>query len=166
MNTAYLCRLLDYNYWAHRRVWDCVMALSEEQFTQSTDYSIGSVQAQVVHTMGAEWLMLSRAKGTPIQRIPPKENYPNREVIRAHWDKLEAEWRDFLASLSDADLMREVEYTSFVGNTVRRTPILDLFMQAINHSTDHRAQTLALIHRLGGKTVEQDWIFYAWEHPL
>jgi uncharacterized damage-inducible protein DinB len=120
----------------------------------------------VVHTLGAEWLMLSRAKGAPIQRIPPKENYPTREAVRARWDELEAEWREFLASLSDDDLMREVEYTSFTGNKLRRSPILDLIMQAINHSTDHRAQTLALIHQVGGKTVEQDWIFYAWQHPL
>jgi hypothetical protein len=37
MNTAYLCRLLDYNYWAHHRVWNCVMPLTEEQFTQPSE---------------------------------------------------------------------------------------------------------------------------------
>ncbi len=36
-------------------------------------------------------------------------------------------------------------------------------MQVINHGTDHWAQTLALIHQVGGQTLEQDFIFYAWE---
>ena len=166
MNIVYLRRLFDYNYWAHRRVWECVLALTEEQFTRATDFSVGSVHAQVVHTMGAEWLMLSRAQGAPITRIPRKEQYPTREAIRARWDELEREWRGFIDSLSDDDLFHCVEYTSVVANKVRSTPIIDLMMQALNHSTDHRAQTLALIHQLGGKTVEQDWIFYAWEHPL
>ena len=164
MNAAYLRRLLDYNYWAHRRVWECALALIDEQFDRPTDFSVGSVHAQLVHTMGAEWLMLSRAKGVPIPRIPPVEQYPTRESIRARWDELEAEWRAFLDSLSDDDLSRTVVYTSFAGNKQRTSLIFDLVMQAINHSTDHRAQTLALIHQLGGKTVEQDWIFYSWEN--
>lgn len=165
MDAAYLRRLIDYNYWAHKRVWECVLALTEEEFTRDSDYSVGSVHAQVVHTMGAEWLMISRAKGNPIPRIPPAEQYPTREAVRVRWDELEAEWRAYIDGLSDADLNGTVEYTSVAGNKLRTNHRIDLIMQAINHSTDHRAQTLALIHQLGGKTIEQDWIFYSWEHP-
>jgi uncharacterized damage-inducible protein DinB len=44
--------------------------------------------------------------------------------------------------------------------------MLDSLMQILNHSTDHRAQILSLIHQLGGATIAQDLIFYSWEHPL
>jgi hypothetical protein len=40
-----------------------------------------------------------------------------------------------------------------------------------NYSTDHRAQTLAALHRVGGPTTPQDYLFYhfdragvAWEN--
>lgn len=163
MDAATFRRLYDYNCWAKRRVWECVLALSDEQFQRPTDFSVGSVHAQVVHTMGAEWLMLSRAQGSPLPRIPPADQYPTRDAVWVRWTALEAEWRAFLDGLSDDDLNRPVTYTSVVGNRERVSTIAELILQAINHSTDHRAQTMALIHQLGGKTVEQDWIFYTWE---
>jgi uncharacterized damage-inducible protein DinB len=165
MNAAYFRRLFDYNYWAHRRVWKCVMALTDEQFTRPSDYSIGSVHAQVVHTMGAEWLWLTRARGNPVPRIPPPEDYPTREAIRVRWDEIEREWRAYVEALTDVDLTRNIEYVSVSGNMRRVSFLPDALIQILNHSTDHRAQTLALIHQLGGETVEQDLIFYAWEHP-
>jgi uncharacterized damage-inducible protein DinB len=33
-------------------------------------------------------------------------------------------------------------------------------MQVINHSTDHRAQTLAMLHHLGAPTIGQDFLAY------
>lgn len=164
MNTAYFRRLFDYNYWAHQRVWDCVMQLSEEQFTRPCDYSIGSVHAQIVHTMSAEWLWLTRVRGAAIPRIPPPEEYPTREVIRVRWDEIEREWRSYVDGLKDEDLEKRIEYVSVTGNTKRISVVCDSIMQILNHSTDHRAQILALIHQLGGKTIAQDLIFYSWEH--
>ncbi len=165
MNAAYFRRLFDYNYWAHGRVWDCVMQLTGEQFTRPCDYSIGSVHAQVVHTMGAERLWLTRVRGAAIARIPPPEDYPTREMIRVRWDEIEQEWRKYLDGLKDEDLEKQIEYVSITGNTRRVNVLCDSIMQILNHSTDHRAQTLAVIHQLGGKTIEQDLIFYTWEHP-
>lgn len=165
MNAAYFRRLFDYNYWAHRRVWDCVMQLTEEQFTRPCDYSIGSVHAQVVHTMGAEWLWLTRVRGAAILRFPPPEDYPTREMIRVRWDEIEQEWRAYLDGLKDEDLEKRIEYVSIRGNTRRVNVLYDSLAHILNHSTDHRAQMLAVIHQLGGKTIEQDLIFYTWEHP-
>ena len=63
MNAERFRKLFDYNYWAHRRVWECVESLSESQFVQPCDYSVGSIHDQEVHTMSAEWLWLSRING-------------------------------------------------------------------------------------------------------
>jgi uncharacterized damage-inducible protein DinB len=165
MNAAYFRRLFDYNYWAHQRVWDCVMKLSDEQFTRPCDYSIGSVHAQIVHTMGAELLWLTRVQGNPIPRIPPTEDYPTREMIRAKWDEIEREWYAYLDALNDEALEKRIEYVSVTGNTKRVSVVYDSLMQILNHSTDHRAQILSLIHQLGGETIAQDLIFYSWEYP-
>jgi uncharacterized damage-inducible protein DinB len=165
MNAVFLQRLMDYNYWAHKRVWECVLDLSEEQFRQPSDYSIGSVHDQVVHTLEVEWVMYQRAHGISPESLAPTETYPTREAIRARWDEIEAAWRAYAANVTDAELAEVIEYRPIkdVTNDPRRIPRWLLIQHCLNHSTDHRAQTLAQIHAVGGATVSQDIIFYSWE---
>ena len=165
MTANHYRRLFDYNYWAHRRVWGCIVALSDEQFYRPCDYSIGSLREQIAHTMGAEWLFLQRVQGTSPSSIPSAETHPTRESIRAYWDTLETDWRAYLDGLRDEQLDGKITYTSLNGKVQRTQPLWELLTQILNHSTDHRAQTLALIHQLGGETLEQDFIFYTWEKP-
>ena len=166
MNADRYRRLFDYNYWAHRHVWECVTSLTDGQFHRPCDYSIGSVHEQVVHTMGAEWLFLQRVNGISPSAIPAVQEYPTREAVRAFWDTLETEWRAYVSGLHDDQLDGTITYTSLSGKQQRSQPLWELLSQILNHSTDHRAQTLAVIHQVGGKSLEQDFIFYTWENPL
>ena len=166
MTAARYRRLFDYNYWAHRRVWQCIVPLSDEQFFRPCDYSIGSLHEQVTHTMGAEWLFLQRVQGMSPSAIPSADTHPTRESIRAYWDTLEADWHVWLNNLRDEQLDGKITYTSLSGKMQRTQPLWELLTQILNHSTDHRAQTLSLIHQVGGQTLEQDFIFYSWEHPV
>ncbi len=78
MNAAHYRRLIDYSYWAHRRVWDCIMKLSDEQFARPSDYSIGSLHAQVVHTMSSEDLWLRRIRNeAPTARLRAHRRLPD-----------------------------------------------------------------------------------------
>jgi uncharacterized damage-inducible protein DinB len=166
MNAAYFRRMIDYTYWAHRQVWNCVLELTDEQFVRASDYSIGSVHEQVVHTMGAEWLWLQRVRGEQTDPFLKPEDYPTRESVRNQWDEIEGGWRAFVTNLADEQLEQVIEYTSINGLVKRSQPLWEGLAQIINHATDHRAQTLALIHQVGGKTLAQDFIFYTWEQPV
>lgn len=163
MTAEHYRRLIEYTYWAHKRVWDCAMALSDEQFNRPCDYSMGSVKDQLVHTMAAEWLWLERLKGTSPDALFSSADFPTRDSIRAKWDEVEADWRAYVAALRDEQLDEILHYTSITGRAPRQTPRWEALSQIINHGTDHRAQTLSLIHQLGGKTIEQDFVFYTWE---
>lgn len=162
MNAAYFRRMFDYNYWAHRLVWDCVLELSEEQYRRPCDYSVGSVHEQVVHTIGAEWLWVQRVRGESPDPFLQPDDFPTRDDVRAKWDKVEVAWRAFIGNLTDGQLARNFVYTSIHGNTRREQPLWEGLAQVVNHGTDHRAQTLALIHQVGGRTLEQDFILYSW----
>ncbi|MFN8374701.1 MAG: DinB family protein [Anaerolineae bacterium] len=164
MNKTYFHRLYDYNFWAHRRVWACVVELSDEQFTRPHDYSIGSIHAQVVHTMGAEDLWLSRITGGTKLSLPAPHEYPTREAIRSAWDNVEAAWRAYLDTLTDETLTQAIHYRNLKLEP-KESLLCDILMHVANHGTDHRAQTLALLHQLGAKTIEQDVIYYAREIP-
>ncbi len=42
MNADYYRRLFDYTFWANKKMWECVEALTEAQFNQPSDYWGGS----------------------------------------------------------------------------------------------------------------------------
>jgi uncharacterized damage-inducible protein DinB len=67
----------------------------------------------------------------------------------------------YLETLTPDELEREVRPSVWEDG---RPPIKvwEVRTQVANHSTDHRAQTLAGLHRLGAPTVMQDFRFYAW----
>ncbi len=165
MNKQDAQRLFEYNFWADHKVWDFVVALSEEQFKHPSDYSIGSVHRQIVHLMDAEAVWLARVKGTTPEIFHDADVFPTRESIRARWDAVEVAWRTYLNDLPDGDIQGIAVYISRTDGRQYRTPVWESLMQIINHSTDHRSQILALIHQLGGKTGAHDFIYYTWENP-
>jgi len=46
-------KLYNYTYWAFEKVWECITPLTDEQFTQHLDYSLGSIHNQVIHVMSS-----------------------------------------------------------------------------------------------------------------
>lgn len=159
MNLAMIQKLYDYNYWAHSRVWQCVTQLSTEQLHRSFAYSIGSIHAQLVHTMSAEYIWFSRLKGESPTGMYRPEDFPNLEAIRKQWDQIEDMVRQNIAALTEARLLERFEYRRTNGETQSES-VLGILLHLINHGTDHRAQTLSLIDQVGGVTIEQDFIFY------
>ena len=56
MTPEYIQTLIEYNYAEHHKVWDqCIMQLTDEQFTGDSGYSHGSIHQEVVHVMNGEW---------------------------------------------------------------------------------------------------------------
>ncbi len=163
MNVETYRSLFEYNRWANARVWTCVLALTDSQFNEPSDYSLGSVQHQIVHTMGAESLWQKRLIGISPSTFLDPADYPLRAVIRAEWNLIEQDMIAYLDRLDEATLGVELEYRSINGDAVRHMPVWQALQHMVNHSTDHRAQTLAQIHRVGGATVAQDLVFYSWE---
>lgn len=154
-------RLYDYTYWAFDRVWDCILPLTEEQFTQELDYSIGSVRNHVVHMMSATQRWVCRLQGTETPPPPPYENYPTQAAVRAEWDVLKTETLAYIYSLDQVALDEPIHWAIATRNVSRTDRRWEILQHVANHATDHRAQILAMLHtHFGVKTVEQDLIFY------
>lgn len=160
MDKTYFQQLINYNYWAHRKVWDCVMQLTDEQFKQDLDYSIGSIYVQCVHTMGVEswWFTFLR---TGKLEFLEESDLPDRASIRAKWDEVETMVHAYIDSLTPAELEREVMPDFWENKPAIK--VWEAILQVMNHSTDHRAQILAGLHRLGAPTVGQDVLDYLFE---
>lgn len=153
-----LISMYDYNFWAHQHVWKAVMQLTDEQFHQDLNYSVGPIFIQVVHTMGVEYWWSHFLCDGIYDFINP-DDYKNREAIRAKWDESEAYIRAYLDTLTPQELEREVK-PEFWDENEQPIKVWQALMQVANHSTDHRAQTLAGLHRLGAPTIGQDYLMY------
>lgn len=159
MNVDNIHQLYDYNYWAHRRVWSCVIQLSDEQFKRPLDYSIGSIHAQVVHTMSAENVWFTRLRGASPESMYAADDFPTFDSIRQQWDNIEADVRSYLSTLDESMLASDLHYSTTSGKS-HATSVWGILMHVANHGTDHRAQTLAMLHQVGGPTIDQDLIRY------
>ncbi len=163
MNADAFRHLYAYHFAENRKTWDaCVMALSDEDFTRASGYSRGSVRDQVLHLVAVDDAWFSGLRGDPEPQPLDPVAVPDRAAIRARWDEVEARMRDYLARLRD-DMLGGRPFAEGEDADLRLWQVL---VHVVNHGTDHRAQLLRQLNDLGVRTESQDYVFYAYEHPL
>jgi uncharacterized damage-inducible protein DinB len=148
--------LFDYNYWCHRRLWACLMQLSDEQFTQEHDGG-WSIQLHAFHAMAVEAWWFHFLETGEVKFLEP-EQLPDLADLCAQWDQIETQVRGYLARLTPAELERDV-MPSFWKDK-HPIQVRQALFQLVNHSTDHRAQILSYVRRFGALTLEQDFLEY------
>jgi uncharacterized damage-inducible protein DinB len=160
MEIDHLRTLYDYNYWAHDKVWGCIENLTDDQFICDMGHSWGSVRGQVVHLMSGEWVWISRlSRGISPTAHLTVEDFPTRDKIKENWKTIETDVRGYLNQLDNEKLNQRLDYKN-LGAHPQQTPIWQILCHLLNHGTDHRAQLMAMLHRLEAPTVEQDMILY------
>ena len=145
-------------------MWASVDSLSDEDYHHELDYSIGAIHRHHVHTLLAERLWLDVACGISprdLQDNNGPDNY-DRTNVTAGWEVLEKEIFDYLVTVDDSTLQGNVTY-DFPWCGKQSHPRWYCLMYILEHGVDHRAQMLAGLHRLGAKTMMQDFITFVWE---
>ncbi len=161
MNADAFRHFYNYHFAENRHIWDdYVTPLSQEQFTQESSYSHGSVRNQVVHIMNTDDAWFSGLRGVELPESPKPAEFDDRQALRAYWDRVEQDMRGYLASLRD-DMLD----TRPLQGEDKDLVLWQVLLHVANHGTDHRAQLLRLLNDLGVKTVSQDYIFYVYDHP-
>lgn len=154
----------DYNFWAFERVWDCVMQLTDEQFSQHIDYSTGSIREHVIHLASAIHRRIQQLQGRDIPSHLSSKDFPTRESVKVKWDAIKIEVYEYLSTLTESDLGSKVQGTSHEGAMIEY-PRWEIMLHMVNHATDHRSQILALLHlRFGVKTIGQDMMAFLVEN--
>lgn len=160
MNANAFRHLYGYHFSENRKLWDCAIQLSEEQFAQASSYSHGSVRDQIVHLASTDEAWFSGLRGIELAEEPNPADLATRADIRAYWDGVEKMMRDYLATLRDEMLTEK----PFPEGEDKDLILWQVLLHVANHGTDHRAQTLRLLNDLGVKTTSQDYIFYVYEN--
>ena len=162
MNINMIRTLYAYHLDTNRRLWDdSVMALTDAQFTEESDYSAGSVRGQILHMMTWDEQWFARLnEAEPPPRLTA-DMFADCVAIRAYWDQIESTMRKYLEALDEATFNGSVQITSKTRGEAN-IPVWQILLHVANHATDHRAQTLRLLAQLGANTFEQDFMIYLW----
>lgn len=161
MNADAFRHFYDYHFTENRKIWDTyITSLSHQQFTQNVDYSHRSVRNQIVHLISVDDTWFSGLRGVEIPESLNPAYFDDLKIIRAHWDHVEQNMRDYLANLRDELLFEK----PFADGEDKDLILWQVLLHVGNHGTDHRAQLLRLLNDLGVKTVSQDYIFYVYDH--
>jgi uncharacterized damage-inducible protein DinB len=157
MDKQSLKRLFDYHYWANRRLWCSVVALSDEQFTQLQSDGSPSIRTQLIHMVSNENLWVNYLWHGEVEFLQ-ECHVQTRDCIRSEWDALEEEIRDFIADLSRAELESRVE-PPFLKMGVSLS-VWEILLQIVNQATESRALMRLHLHHLGSPALAQDFIDY------
>ena len=161
MDRTYFVQLFEYTDWANRQVWDCVMKASDEDYFKDQTFSVGSIYTQLFHWMYVEkWWIGFLATGEAI--FPTEdlyETYKDRAKLRQLWDKIHSENMAYLQNLTPEECQRKVKPPHWNDEDPPIT-VAQALTQVANHSTDHRAQTMAVLHTMGYDGVGQDFLSY------
>jgi len=163
MNADAFRHFFNYHSSENRNIWDkYISPLSHEEFARNVGYSHGSVRNQVVHLMSVDDTWFSGLRGVEIPDALDPASFVDRTSIRVQWNAIEQRMRDYLAGLRDDMLFEK----PFAEGEDKDLIVWQVLLQVGTHGTDHRAQLLRLLNDLGVKTVSQDYIFYAYDHPV
>jgi uncharacterized damage-inducible protein DinB len=160
MTVKDLERVYDYSYWANRKMFSVLTQLTPEQFTQNVAGSYGSVRNTLVHVLSAEWGWLDRCGGPARGPALKAEDYPTVDSLIDRWTTVEAQMRSFLASLTDADLVRSIEFKLHPADRVHVMRLGDLLQHGANHGVHHRGQVALLLRVLGHAPGNFDLLIY------
>jgi uncharacterized damage-inducible protein DinB len=160
-----LRELFRYCDWADTKVLDAAATRDAAALDRKFEMGMGSLRRTLLHIHNGEHVWLQRWKReTPAW---PSEDGPVdvaalRERFQRTWHERDA----FVATLGDADLLREQKYRDSKGN-VYLAALGDMLVQMCNHSHHHRAQALNMLRHTGADLPKPglDYIFMRLANP-
>lgn len=161
MNIATLATLYDYSYWATGRVMHSTSQAGAEAFTASRpELYYGSLRGTLAHILTAEWIWRQRCQEgvSPAALFDPLA-FPTVDALALRWKEEEIAMRAYLASLTDADLARTVEYYSTKGQPFQNT-LWHLLVHVVNHGTQQRSEAAMALTAQGRSPGDLDMIVY------
>lgn len=164
MNSHTIRTLYGYHFTLNRRLWQYgVVPLTDEEFLRPLDYSIGSIRNQIVHIMSVDQRWFARLMQRDVPPRSHEDEFTDRASVRATWTRIEEDMQIYVDNVTDKDLMEMISY-----ETSRRGLMSDqrwrILAHVVNHGTDHRAQTRAMLYVLGKPIeLEQDMMLLWWE---
>lgn len=155
-----LATLVDYSFWARDQLLAVINTLPDEQLRQADEKGVyGSILHTLAHMAISEWMWVERCKGKSPTRLPKPEDFNSLQELLDWWQVVHEMTIDYLNTLDDPDLDRQVTYTGPDGKT-RTRRIWHMLLQVVNHQTEHRAQIGTMLGQMGIEVPQTDLVVY------
>lgn len=152
--------LYEYNYWANARILRAAEGLSDEQLLAPAPFPSGSLRGTLVHTMSAEWIWRQRWQGATPRAMLDEAEFPTLAAICERWEAEEAALRALLATLSDEDVQRPLAVVNTRGVVQPPMPLWQLMLHLVNHGTQHRSESAAILTAAGRSPGDLDLVLF------
>lgn len=153
-----LSRLFQYDEWATNKLIDAAEKLDPADLQKNLGTSFGSLHGTLVHIYGAQFIWLSRWKGSSLP-IPGIKEIPDLAELKSRWQRLREELRAYLSSRSDEQLQQPLAYQDLKGNPWAEA-LYEQIQHVLFHSMYHRGQVVTLLRQLGETPPQTDLIAY------
>lgn len=150
---------LKYMAWAVRLVLDAAKALPAAEYEKDRHSSHGGIRTTLNHMYAADALWFSRVAGEPFAKISDIPVPDSLQELEKEWTVLLDRWLRWAGYLESQQYGIEIGYTNTEGISCR-TPLWQVLLHIVNHSTLHRGQVVAMMRQAGAKPPVTDLIRY------
>jgi uncharacterized damage-inducible protein DinB len=153
---------IEYDNWATEKLVQFCAALSPEQRALTTPGTMGTIEATLIHLVGAKERYAAALQGTAPPDAAVRETTTKDLGQVVNRAKKLSEWFAGFAT-GDLDLDRVIERRGADGTT-QRLPMGILIAQLIHHGNEHRAQLGSIF---GASGIEPPhYSAFDWGHEL
>jgi uncharacterized damage-inducible protein DinB len=121
---------------------------------------MATVHGTLAHLVAAEHIWLRRLRdGVSEKAVLKGSDFEDVAAIVSRWEKVEREFRAWLAPLNEADMSRVVKYSTQWGGSYA-TPVWQILQHVCMHGMQHRAELAQMLTEFGHSPGNIDYIVY------
>jgi len=144
VNENITVELLRHNTWANLGVLDACAPLNDAQLDITVPATYGSIRDTLLHLVRSEQIYLSTLTGHAPDEPLQRDQFPGFAVLREQIPRIGAGLAQEAAQRRATDTCRRV-----TADGVEIVPVGILFIQTLQHSTEHRTELNMILTHLG-----------------
>ena len=151
--------MFQYSDWADGRLLKAAASLSDDRLSASFDMGRGTLRKTLVHLWAGHDVWLARWQGKTDTPWPDEDKPVTIASLREQFLRTHRVRRDFIESLTSAELGRSLTYLDSLGGIFGAT-LGQMMIQGANHATHHRAQAVNMLRRVDAGLIELDYMMW------
>ena len=161
MKSRDIAALFDFNYWANGQLLKTITAanLSDDHWVAPGTFTYRGLRATLVFILDVESSWRKRLQGLPAavwDTSLDEGDFPSLQPLADRWRDDEREMRDWLASLTDADLAATMDLGD--GDSF---PLWYYLVHIVTHSDQQRRDVQLLLRSQGIEPPDLEFLYYA-----
>jgi uncharacterized damage-inducible protein DinB len=159
MRTSEVVVLFDYIFWMRDQLIEAVERLPAGAFTAVETVTNRDLRATLVHELDVEWSWRERLRTGAFPDADDLDplDYDSAAKLLDHWLRDEADMREWLAGLTDADLSRPSPAEA------RTLPLWYFVMHLLSHAIQQFSEAAVLLTRAGASPGDLGFLEFAHE---